>query len=169
MHSSVTQCRQKSTRSAHNLLILHGMRLQDCIERDVKGAICPRAASTMIALRGKMPSNDACLSSEDGWVTKPRPSTEDPDGCGPCLLAKEHETCHDVRNPVRHRGERAGGPSARHGHSSVLYQTPKNSDYGGATVMIVFGGQVYVCMYIGIHTHTCYRESERERDTHRHT
>ena len=36
---------------------------------------------------------------------------------------------------------RGGGPAARYGHSSILYQTPQNSDYGGATLMIVFGGK----------------------------
>ena len=87
-----------------------------------------------------MPAPDACLSPEEGWDAKVRPSVSDPDGCGPCLLEKEHDACQDSANPLRHRAFRGGGPPPRRGHSSVLYQTPRNSDYGGATIMIVFGG-----------------------------
>ena len=89
---------------------------------------------------GYMPAPDACLSPEEGWDAKVRPSVRDPDGCGPCLLEKEHDACQDSANPLRHRAFRGGGPPPRRGHSSVLYQTPRNSDYGGATIMIVFGG-----------------------------
>jgi hypothetical protein len=77
---------------------------EDCRAKDMKGAICPRVASTMIALRGRMPTQDSCLQQEDGWRPSKRPSATDTDGCGPCLLTKEHEACHDVSNPLRHRG-----------------------------------------------------------------
>jgi hypothetical protein len=106
----------------------------------MKGLICPRAATTIIALRGHVPAKDACLQKEDGWNPMRRPSAHDSDGCGPCLLGDEHSACHDSSNPYRHRAARAGGPPARHAHSSVMYETPRNSEYAGATIMIVFGG-----------------------------
>ena len=77
---------------------------EDCTAKDMKGAICPRVASTIIALRGRLPTQDACLQQEDGWRPNKRPSAMDTDGCGPCLLTKEYETCHDISNPLRHRG-----------------------------------------------------------------
>ena len=55
---------------------------QDCVDRDRKGLVCPRAASTIIALRGHMPGKDACMKIEDGWKAERRPTAGDADGCG---------------------------------------------------------------------------------------
>ena len=77
---------------------------EDCRAKDMKGAICPRVASTIIILRGRMPTQDACLQQEDGWRPSKRPLAMDIGGCGPCLLTKEYESRHDISNPLRHRG-----------------------------------------------------------------
>jgi hypothetical protein len=68
------------------------------------------------------------------------PSAGDPSGCGPCLLAVEAEACADKSNPAANRGYFAGGPPPRFGHTAVLYTSPPDSAYLGATILIVFGG-----------------------------
>ena len=59
-------------------------------------------------------------------------------GCGPCLLAAEAAACADKSNPAANRGYFAGGPAPRYGHTAVLYTTPPDSAYLGATLLIVF-------------------------------
>ena len=97
---------------------------EDCATRDNKGLVCPRAATTIIALRGHMPDRDACFKLEDnGWKPERRPSAADPEGCGPCLLPREYDACHDSLNPLSHRGVRGGGGRGRREAGSVVWQS----------------------------------------------
>eukprot|EP00277_Geminigera_cryophila_P041428 CAMPEP_0173094320 /NCGR_PEP_ID=MMETSP1102-20130122/30846_1 /TAXON_ID=49646 /ORGANISM="Geminigera sp., Strain Caron Lab Isolate" /LENGTH=192 /DNA_ID=CAMNT_0013983165 /DNA_START=302 /DNA_END=878 /DNA_ORIENTATION=- len=95
----------------------------------------------MIALRGHMPDQNACLSEEDGWIPKKKAIGPGQRRMRAMYVTAEFETCHNLFDPVRNRGFRGGGPAGRHGHTSLLYQTPQNSDYAGATIMIIFGGK----------------------------
>eukprot|EP00961_Rhodomonas_salina_P231381 3125420-Rhodomonas_salina.4 len=103
-----------------------------------QGQICPRAASSNVKILGVMPGPDACQVELRNWISGPKVSAADPDGCGPCLLAEEKARC-DV-NSGSGRGYNAGGPPARSGHTMVRYTTPLRSTYVGATVLIIFGG-----------------------------
>ena len=102
------------------------------------GEICPRAASTNLKIFGKIPDKDACKHKVKNWISGPKKSSFDEDGCGPCLLAEEKSRCNV--NSGAGRGYNAGGPVARSGHTLVRYKTPLRSRYFGATMVIIFGG-----------------------------
>ena len=104
---------------------------------DNLGQICPRAASTNLKIYGALPGPKACEKKVLNWVSGPKPSAADPDGCGPCLLKDEKSICNTRRGG---RGFNAGGPPPRRGHTMIRYETPVRSSYLGAVVLILFGG-----------------------------
>ena len=101
--------------------------------------ICPRTASTNLNIYGELPGPLACFRDNlPEWESGRKISEEDPDGCGPCLLAEEKGRCNI--NSGAGRGYNAGGPPPRRGHSMVVYKTPIRSRYVGATMLVIFGG-----------------------------
>jgi hypothetical protein len=102
------------------------------------GQICPRAASTSFKVYGVIPGPQACMTRVLNWIPGPKPSKDDPEGCGPCLLKDEKSICNS-RN-MGGRGFNAGGPLPRRGQTMVRYETPVRSKYVGAILLVLFGG-----------------------------